>query len=184
MAEDTKEENSRCDIPQYTVSITDPVFQAMQGNYFLGQTRLLLFGDGMHAWGGLFNPPDSQVMLYVNTFNISNYSPYPFAAQTWFNSTVAGPYTISNKVTPANMAIQPLARPRVELQFAEGSPVHPSGGVNPFNRIIPPRSTEVECKAGLFILPPGSSFLIYLVPPGACLVRGRIAFGWWEVQKC
>jgi len=185
MADDPKEGATRmCERPSYTINIADSVFQAMQGKYFLGQTKLLLFGDGGHAWGGLINPPDSQVTLFINIFTVTNYSPYPFVAQIWFNSMITGPMTISNKVTPANFALHPRPKPRVELQFAESIPVHPTGGVNPFSRIVAPRSTMVDHKSGEFILPPGGSFLIYLVPPGACLARARVAFGWWEVDEC
>jgi hypothetical protein len=175
--------NGRCD-PQYVIATPEAVFQSFQGRYFMGQTQLLLLGDGANAWGGLINPSESGVNLFINVFTVSNYSAFPFVAQAWFNSTVAGPNCMSTKVTSGNMALQPLPRPRIRLNYAEMVQEHPSGGVNPFNRIIPARSTNADVKAGEFIIPPGGSFLLYLVPPGACMVKARIAFGWWEECIC
>ncbi|MDR3561614.1 MAG: DUF6143 family protein [Negativicutes bacterium] len=179
-----KVQDDRCEAPPYMINITDPVFQSMQGNYFLGQTRLLVFGDGSHTWGALVNPPDSQVNLSIDNFSVSNYSTYPFVAQIWFNGMVQCPFVLSDKVSAANTALQPVPKPRVQLQFAESVAVRPAGGVNPLNQIVSPRSTVVDDKGGKFILPPGGSFLIFLVPPGACMVRARIGFGWWETQVC
>lgn len=170
--------------PQYMIATPDSVFQAARGKYFLGQTQMLLFGDGCNAWGGLINPAESGVHLYINVFTVSNYSAFPFVAQTWFNAAVPGPSSMSGKVASGNMAIQPLPRPKVRLTFAEMVQDHPSGGINPFNRIIQARSTNSDVKEGEFIIPPGGSFIIYLVPPGACMVKARIAFGWWEECIC
>jgi len=174
----------RCEALPYTINITDAVYQSMKGNYFLGQTRLLLFGDGMNAWGALFNPPGSQVSLNINTFAVSSYTVHPFAAQIWFNTSIECQFAVSNKVTAANTMLQPVPRPKVKLQFAEAVPVHPAGGVNPFNRIIEPQATTVVNKGGEFIIPPGGSFLVFLVSPRECLVQARIAFGWWESKIC
>jgi hypothetical protein len=185
MEEDIKEVKiGRCDEPPYIISMSDQVFQAIKGNCFFGQTKLMMFGENMKAWGGLINPPESHVNLYINIFTVSNFSTYPFCSQVWLNANMATPCNISNKVTPTNTALQPMPRPRVQLQFAESVTCHPSGGVNPFNRIISPRSTIEDEKGGSIIIPPGGSFLIYLVPPGACLVRARVAFGWWEEKFC
>lgn len=185
MEEDIKKEKSgRCDEPPYIISMSDKVFQSMKGKYFLGQTKLIMIGEGMKAWGGLINPPESHVNLYVSMFTISNFSTYPFCSQVWLNANMPGPFNISNKVTSANTALQPIPRPRVQLQFAESVTGHPSGGVNPFNRIISPQSTMADEKSGSIIIPPGGSFIVFLVPPGACLVRARIALGWWEEKFC
>lgn len=174
----------RCETPPYFINITDPAYQSIQGNYFLGQTNMLVFGEGMHAWGALVNPPDSQVNLSIDNYSVSNYSTHPFVAQVWFNACVQCPFVLSNKVSVANTARQPLAKPRVQLQLAESVAVRPVGGVNPMNQIIPPRSTIKDDEGGKIILPPGGSFLVFLVPPGACLVRARIAFSWWETKFC
>ncbi|MDR3593066.1 MAG: DUF6143 family protein [Negativicutes bacterium] len=176
--------DGRCETPPYIINITDPAFQSIQGNYFLGQTSMLILGDGLHAWGGLVNPPDSQVNLSIDWYSVSNYSTQPFVAQVWFNACVQCPFVLSNKVSVANTARQPVAKPRVQLQLAESVAIRPTGGVNPLNQIIPPRLTVKDHDGGKIILPPGGSFLIFLVPPGACLIRARIAFGWWETRFC
>ena len=175
-------EDGGCEPFPHMINIPDPVYQSMQGNYFVGQTRLLLFGDGMHAWGGLVNPPNSGVNVHINIFTISNYTSYPFVAQVWFNAAVQCPFEVSSKVICANTAIRPVPRPKAQLQFAESVSARPEGGINPLSRIVGPKSSEVAEKKGLYIIPPGGCFTIYLVPPGSCLMRGRIALGWWEAQ--
>lgn len=176
--------DGRCGTPPYFINITDPAFQSIQGNYFLGQTNMLVFGDGTHAWGGLVNPPDSQVNLSIDNFSVSNYSTFPFVAQVWLNASVQCPFVLSNKVVAANTACQPAPKPRVQLQLAESVAIRPLGGCNPLNMIIPPRETVKDDQGGKIILPPGGSFMVFLVPPGLCLVRGRIAFSWWETKFC
>jgi hypothetical protein len=182
MAEDVSE--GRCDAPPYMINITEPVYQAMQGNCFLGQTRLIMFGNGVHAWGGLINPPDSRVILNINSYTVSNYSAYPFIAQIWFNASIQCPYVVSNKVTCSNTVVRPVPIPRVQLQFAESVAIRPACGVNPLNRIISPRRTQEVNSGGEYILPPGGAFLLFLAAPGACLVRARVAFNWWEAPEC
>jgi len=36
------------------VSIPITLFESSQGEYFVGQTELLVFGQGNNAWAGLF----------------------------------------------------------------------------------------------------------------------------------
>jgi hypothetical protein len=176
--------DGRCETPPYFINITDPAFQSIQGNYFMGQTSMLVLGDCMHAYGGLVNPPDSQVNLSIDNFTVSNYSTHPLVAQIWFNACVQCPFVLSHKVSAANTARQPVPKPRVQLQIAESVAIRPTGGVNPLNEIIPPRSTLKDHQEGKIIFPPGGSFLIFLVPPGACMVRARVAFSWWETKFC
>lgn len=184
MAEEMGGDKERCNLSSYVVNISNPVFRAMQGGYFIGQTKLLLFGDKTFAWGGLVNPSDSEVNLFLNVFTVSNYSMYPFVCQVWFNASVPGHYALSGKVSPTNLTVRPSPEPAVQLQFAEMVADHPVGGVNPFNRIIPARSTIVDEKKGEIIIPPGGSIITYLAPPGQSMVRARVAFGWWEEPIC
>jgi len=58
-----------------------------------------------------------------------------------------------------------------------------SGGVNVFNRIVPPATTIVEEEDGKFIFPPNKAFAILLESAGSELLEARIALGWWE-KKC
>jgi hypothetical protein len=50
------------------VSIPITLFESSQGEYFVGQSELLVFGQGNNAWAGLINPPNSGVNLHVNVF--------------------------------------------------------------------------------------------------------------------
>jgi hypothetical protein len=165
-----------------TVNIPISLFESIEGRYFVGQTELLNFGNGTNAVGRLFNPTNSRVNLFVNVITISNLTQTDFLAQIWFNAKLPEIGTVSRLVTPANTALCPRPRPEVVLQFAQNLQGTPIGGVNPFDRVIPPITTVVDEEDGKFILPPGGSFAIFLVGQGSISLQARIAFGWWETR--
>lgn len=172
------------------VSIPITLFESSQGEYFVGQSELLVFGQGNNAWAGLINPPNSGVNLHVNVFTITNLSEVPFTAHIWFNPTLpVKPYCsgddcinaiVSNKVSNTNFTLHPLPKSKIELQFVQNFNGSFSGGVNVFNRIVPPETTLVEEEDGKFIFPPKKSFAILLESTGSQLLEARIAYGWWE----
>jgi hypothetical protein len=165
-----------------TVNIPISLFESLEGRYFVGQTEVLTFGNGTNAVGRLFNPTHSQVNLFVNVITISNITQTDFLAQIWFNAELPEKGTVSKLVTATNTVLCPRPKPEVVLQFAQQLQGTPSGGVNPFNRVIPPITTVVDEEDGKFILPPGSSFAIFLVGQGSVPLQARIAFGWWETR--
>ncbi|MBU2704198.1 hypothetical protein Ga0466249_005352 [Sporomusaceae bacterium BoRhaA] len=71
----------------------------------------------------------------------------------------------------------------MELKFAQEISDVPNDGVNPFDRVIPAITTVVAEKEGMFIIPPGGSFGIFLVGQELACLQARIAFGWWEEKK-
>lgn len=87
---------------------------------------------------------------------------------------------VSNKVSSTNYTLHPLPKPKIELQFVQNFNGFFSGGVNVFNRIVPPETTIAEEEDGKFIFPPHKAFAILLESTGSQLLEARIAFGWWE----
>ncbi len=164
------------------VNIPISLFESIEGRYFVGQTDLLNFGNETNAVGRLYNPTHSQVNLFVNVITISNITQTDFLAQIWFNAELPETGTVSRLVTPTNTVLCPRPRPEVLLQFAQNLQGTPSGGVNPFDRVIPPITTVVDEEDGKFILPPGGSFAVFLVGQGSTLLQARIALGWWETK--
>ena len=163
-----------------SVNIPNPLYQSLQGRYFVGETETIRLGKGKNAWGGLINPLNSGVDLYVNAFTITNHSNKPITAEIWFNPEPLGNPSISNKVTPANTTLSPLPKPRVKIGYAELIDGFPKKGVNSFKRIVPPQSTLVSDEDGKFIFPSGGSFVIFLISPNHESVKAEIAFGWFE----
>ncbi|MFK2826598.1 DUF6143 family protein [Bacillus sp. B190/17] len=163
-----------------SVNIPNPLYQSLQGRYFVGQTETIRLGKGKHAWGSLINPFHSDIHLFVNAFTITNHSEQPFIAEIWFNAIPPGKSMISDKVTPANTALSPLPKPEVEIVFAELVEEVPKRGVNAFKRIVPPKSTLTSDEDGKFIFSPGESFIIFLVSTDNKIVESEVAFGWFE----
>ncbi len=166
-----------------TVNIPVSLYESYRGKYFVGQTELLCFGDGRYAWGGLFNPCDSRVKLFVNVITVTNISDNNFLAELWFNPKLPGMGTISNIVTPANLTMYPKSTPQVKIKFSDNVLDVPCCGVNAFDRLIPAQTTLVEEEDGKFIIPPGSNFAVFLTGGESGVLQARIAFGWWE-ERC
>ena len=166
-----------------SVNIPNPLYQSLQGRYFVGQTEHIRFGKGKNGWGGLVNPLKSDVNLFVNAFTITNHSNQPFEAEIWFNAIPPGKTMISNNVTPANTALTPLPKPEVKIAYAEFVEGLPKRGVMAFRRIVPPHSTLVSDEDGKFIFPPDGSFIIFLVSPNSEIIESEVAFGWFEKKR-
>ncbi|WP_378954339.1 DUF6143 family protein [Pelosinus sp. sgz500959] len=165
------------------VNIPISLYESHEGNYFVGQTELLCFGNGKNAWGELFNPCDSRVKLFVNVITVTNISENNFLAELWFNSQLPGAGTISNKVTPTNLTICPEPTPQVKLKFSQKILGVPTCGINAFDRMIPGETTIVEEEDGKFIIPPGGNFAVFLAGRENVALQARVAFGWWE-ERC
>ncbi|MGG2088370.1 DUF6143 family protein [Priestia aryabhattai] len=145
------------------VNISNPLYQSLKGDYFVGQTEPIRFGRNRNAWGGLVNPFGSRVDLFVNAFTITNYSNEPFTAEIWFNSIPSGKGSTSDNVIPTNTTIR--SKPKEKIKFAEMVKGFPTKGVNVFNRVVPPKSTLVRDEDGKFIFPNKGSYVIFLVSP-------------------
>lgn len=156
------------------------VEKSIEGKYFVGQTKYVVFGNGMNAWGGLINPDGSGVNLLVSTFTITNITGIPYVAQVRFNSEPGSTASISDQVICANTAMVPLPAPKVRVQYEQLTSGFLPGGVDAFEVLVPAYSTMVNNKDGKFIIPPGGSFIVFLVSPGSEMVKAKLAFGWWE----
>jgi hypothetical protein len=168
--------------PFEVVSIPNPLSKSLQGKYFIGQTELLTISNATNAWGALFNPSGSSVNLHANVYTVSNFSDRPLLLQIWFNTNPPGTGTISTEVSPSNTALVPPPVPKVQLQFNSNVSGVPSGGVNVFDRIVPPGATLVSEEDGKLIFPPGGNWVLFLTALGTLGApqSARIACGWWE----
>ncbi|MFY9402106.1 MAG: DUF6143 family protein [Candidatus Omnitrophota bacterium] len=162
------------------VGLPNPFAQSVAGKYFLGQSEILTLGEGKYSWGGLINPSDSGVKLFANVFTVTNFSAEPFTARIWLNANLPTIGKMATKVSPSNTSIQPLPQPKINLKYEESTTLFPTGGVNVFNREVPPFSTIVGEEDGKYIFSPGGSFALFLEKTSSGLTTARIAFGWWE----
>lgn len=168
--------------PLEVVSIPNPLNKSLQGKYFAGQTELLTFSNTTNAWGALINPRNSGVDLFANVYTVTNLSENPFLVQIWFNPDPPGTGSVSSKVSPANTALVPPPVPKVQIQYNQNVSGIPLGGVNVFDRIVPPGSTLASEEDGKFIFPSGGKWVLFLtaLSPVAASYSAIIAMGWWE----
>ncbi|ULO07660.1 hypothetical protein H1230_01910 [Paenibacillus sp. 19GGS1-52] len=167
-------------IPE-VVTIPNPLFKSLEGKYFVGQTQILTFGRGTNAWGGLINPKNSGVNLFVNVYTVTNFSGKSFPAKVFLNSLPPGHPLTSRLVSPTNTSRNSI--PKVKIQFVRSTMGIPRGGTNVFLRETSPKATLVSEEDGKFIIPPGGSFVIFLAGPRSGIVKSKIAFGWWEEKR-
>lgn len=167
---------------QQVVDITNPLYQSLQGKYFIGQTPTLFVGNGSNAWAALSNPPDSHRNLFFNVFTVSNFSSKIITAEIWLNSVLPEAST-SLMVSPANTVLNPKPENKVQLLYVQSTEASPSGGVNIFDRIVPPNTTLASEEDGKIIIPPGGNVLLYLQASCRKPVNAVVAFGWWETAE-
>jgi len=165
------------------VSLEYRVYQSFKGRYFIGHTPTLQLTNRSNAWGGLFNPSNSPINLYFNTFTVTNYSSIPFSAKLWLNTSPIGNTMTSCNVSPANTAFCPLPEPESYLLYAQNVNCLPNDGVSIFTRIAEAISTVVGNYYGKIIIPPGGSIITYLQSTDSQLINAEVAFGWWEEKK-
>ncbi len=158
------------------VSLDYAVSKAFEGRYYIGHTPVLPLTST--AWGALLNPVDSSMNLYVRVFTVSNYSATAFQSQVWLGASLENA-EVSPHVSPSNIAKKPLRDPYVRLLYAASSS-QPSCGVSLLSRIAQPNATVVAEYDGEIVVPPGSSFAVYLFSPGSQRINAELAFGWWE----
>lgn len=167
--------------PMEVVDITSPAMNSMLGRYFIGQTGMLNFGNGYYAWGGIVNPVNSGVNLYIDLFTITNFSAQNFLGEIWLNANPPGKAVASSTVTPSNQAFSPAPIPKAVMGYADYSTEPMTKGVNIFDRIVTQNSTLVsDSHQGSIIIGPGGSFSILLKSLGTQYITGTIVLTWWE----
>lgn len=167
--------------PQKVIVLSDAVYHSYLGEYFLGQTNMITFGGGYNAWGGLINPVDSNVNMFLNAYTISNFSYKPLTAEGWLSSMLSGKAKVSTDYAAGNQSIIPPPIPKVKIQSSNFVLKRPTGGTYTFVRRVEAAETLTKHDfQGMYIIPPGSSFTLFFLSPGKEHAQARVAFGWWE----
>lgn len=171
--------------PKEVVVLPDSVYHSYLGEYFLGQTDTIIFDKNNNAWGGLINPINSNVMMFLNAYTISNFSSLPITAEGWLSSTLPGIPSTSHHYAAGNQAVFPPKKPKVIIQSSSLVSGTPKGGTYTFVRRVEPSLTLTKHDfQGMYIIPPGSSFILFFLPSEEEETQVRIAFGWWEEKIC
>ena len=170
---------------QKIVNIPISLFESIEGKYFVGQTNQLLVSNELNGWASLINPCNSKTNLYANVFTISNYSASDsLIAEIWLNTNSQEKWSISNKVSPTNTALNPLPKNKVDIGFVKSTSELPESGVNVYKRIVPPNTTLVGEEDGKFIEAPGGNYVIIIKSSSSNPIKVIVAFGWWEKRVC
>jgi hypothetical protein len=165
------------------ISVPISLAKSTKGKYFVGQSETLFVGNSSIAWAGLFNPCGSGKALHVNVMTISNFSDSDLTAEIWLNPKLMKNGILSDHVSPANTDLKPKPKSCIELRYMPSDEEEPQGGVNIFDRIVPPKGTLVCEEDGKFIIPECGNYTIFLKSSQAELSKAIVAFGWWNEPK-
>ncbi len=166
----------------YVVTIPISTAKSMEGKYFAGTAVDIGFGEASNGWARLYNPPDSGVNLYVNTWRVSDIVSTPYRVQIWFNSSPPGIIQESRFITPVNTAINPLPEAKAKVQYGVGAKGYPAGGSFAFGTYRLAGNVVEEEVQGRYIIPPGGSLTAFISNPENPTIpaSARVVFGWWE----
>ncbi len=164
----------------FEVSIDFPLYSSNKGLYFIGQTPFLS-GQNKKALASLYNPSDSDRLLYVNAITITNTSDVSLSAEFYLGSTCHHGRT-SNLVSCTNTALCPIPQPTGSIVYVTSPSKPPTNGVSIFSRIVSPQSTLVV-DGGQIILGKTQALSVYIggFSP-VTFDKVRFAFGWSEKE--
>lgn len=169
--------------PDQVVTIPFDLYQSFLGRYYIGRTPTLTLRPGCNCWGGLANPDDSPVNLFVDSISVSCLSPLSCCARIWLNTTLFGRIIVSPFVTLANTAVDPMPFSNALLSYAQNLRMAPFNGDSLAGEVIRPLGTLTDSFGGKLIVPPGGSVIVYLsLPdPQGCL-NCEVSCRWWEKE--
>lgn len=176
--------------PDEIVTIPFDLFQSFSGRYYIGRTPVLTLRRCCDCWGGLINPRDSSVNLFIDTISVSNTSGTPFCTRIWLNTTPFGRILVSPFVTLANTAVEPMPVSIGLLSSAQGLSMVPFNGDSLASQFARPFRTLDSVFGGKIIIPPGGNIIVFCYSHdgpgsagGAC-ASCEISFQWWEMPVC
>ncbi|WLR43390.1 DUF6143 family protein [Bacillus carboniphilus] len=142
------------------VNVENTSFQASKGKMFIGTTDTLKFGPDTSAWARLYNPIDSTVNLFINTYFISNLSEVTIFKETYLNALPPGERIVSNSISNTNLGSR--RTPQGIIEFNPSVIGEPSGGVKVTTSPVTSLGRlAVGELMGQLIIVPGTSFLVF-----------------------
>lgn len=170
--------------PGEIVTIPFDLFQSFLGRYYIGRTPVLTLRGGCDCWGGLINPRDSSVNLFIDNISVSNTSGAPFCTRIWLNTTPFGRILVSPFVTLSNTAVEPMPVSFALLSYAQVLRMVPFNGDSLASQFARPFRTLDSAFGGKIIIPPGGNIIVFCHSnegSGGCCASCEISFQWWEM---
>lgn len=176
-----KNNQSECIDLDKVVNVPIDFYQSLLGRYFTAQTPDLLVTDRGNAWGALRNPLNSGVILRINVVTLNYIYGEPLTVGFYMNAELPGTPRESDMIAPANTALSPLPESKIKLFYAEDAPGFPEGGEFSFSRTAYPGQLTILEKGGVFAVPPGGNYCVFLdnLEAGQNESSVYIAFGFW-----
>lgn len=172
--------NDYTDYPRETVSIPLSLFEAEEGQYFIGETGRQSTNAEHTEMVAIANPLNSNVTLHIDVIAISNFmTNTSLIATIYLGSEFPNtfPITVSTLVSNTNLTIRHLPNPEGQIQFIfAGINDRPIGGSQIFTRIVPQSSTVTDEIGGKIILPPGKKLIVVIPGPEI----SSVSFRWFE----
>ncbi|MGF9819771.1 DUF6143 family protein [Brevibacillus agri] len=147
---------------------------------YMGQTEKIEASDGEHGFASLVNPLRSSVLLYVNQWLLTNFSPAPLEAHIWFGKASSiGKAKTSSQVTSGYIQLAACPAAQGQIMFGSGSAHGERDGVFASTRIIPPLTTTGAEPHGQWVIGPGMAMVVR-VPDAGEKSSFSFCVNWWE----
>ncbi len=167
--------------PEKVVDLTSSGWNSRLGRYYIGQTRKLYLSNQLKSWAGIINPYHSGINVYFDIFTITNFGEHSFNAEILLNAEIFYGNTELSSITPSNQSIIPAPKPKAYMVQTDCPGDTITGGINIFNRIVPPNETLVsDSHQGSIIIGPGRTFSILLSTLEREINTATIVLTWWE----
>ncbi|WLR44366.1 DUF6143 family protein [Bacillus carboniphilus] len=161
------------------MTVGNDAFESTKGVLFAGSSSDLIPNTNTNAWVQLFNPPDSNVNLFINVIVLANFSTDLVRADLYLNSEPPGAKFESTKVTSVNVGSP--NQPMGQIHFNPSVQGVPVGGTNIGSRALTPHSTFFETAEGRIILEPGTNLVLFIGSRTETV--SQIGFEWWEGKE-
>ncbi|MFA9398937.1 MAG: DUF6143 family protein [Clostridiaceae bacterium] len=192
--------------PERVIAIPNTLDEAVQGDYFVGQTENMFAARGCNCWGGIVNPcnqgnqgnqgnPCNQnnqcnpccpcnpgVDCFVDSLTVSCYTATPILAEVYLNGNLCCQGTVSCNVSPSNTAIRPTPCPKCQVKSKNNVGNNLGCCKNPIGELVAGCSTKTIDLGGTIIIPPGGSCVVVCKSPCCNCIKCRVACRWWEEE--
>ncbi|WLR42484.1 DUF6143 family protein [Bacillus carboniphilus] len=159
------------------VTVTNSAFESTKGVLFQGKSPILLPDLVNNAWGGLFNPSDSQLNLFLGLGAISNFSNTVIKVGIFLNSKPPG--TVFESPQSAPLKIGSDNKPFGTILYNQSIQGEPIGGTEIVSLSVGPFSTFSDFSIlGRVIVQPGTNILFFLSSEES--TEASVTFSWWE----
>lgn len=165
--------------PKLVNDISNGFYQSKECIYYYGVSDKIDVGTDSTACVALYNPFNSNKIIYMNKLSCANYSSSPIIVDVYADAKIEGKLKSSTGIANGNTKYSCKEINIGKILF--GKDITLSTGKNVYSRSIPGYETSEGFPNGSIILYPGN-LRTYLIKSSCSISSSLISvsFTWWE----